>query len=123
MFDSHNEFEKFIKQVKNNKEKYLNAKITQENYKFPHIYLTEEEIEEFNRESDKNCFDIKVMPLISYMNLKSQDKNYNEDEDDEINLEEKQKNIEKFNDYIGKTILVKKGIKILMMIQNMMKVI
>ena len=63
------------------------------------------------------------MPLISYMNLKSQDKNYNEDEDDEINLEEKQKNIEKFNDYIGKTILVKKGIKILMMIQNIMKVI
>ena len=113
MFDSHNEFEKFIKQVKNNKEKYLNAKITQENYKFPHIYLKEEEIEEFNRESDKNGFDIKVVPLVSYMNLKSPDKNYNEDEDDEINLEEKEKNIEKFNDYIGKNYIGKKRNKIL----------
>ena len=45
------------------------------------------------------------------MNLKSPDKNYNED--DEINLEEKEKNIEKFNDYIGKNYIGKKRNKIL----------
>ena len=102
MFDADDEFEKLNQRVKHEEEKYLNAEVTVENYKFPHIYLTEEEIEEFNRESDKHGLDIKVVPLSTYMNLNSQDKSYNVDDEDEIDIEEKERNIEKFMDFLGK---------------------
>ena len=102
MFDANEEFKKLNERVKHEEEKYLNAEVTVENYKFPHIYLTEEEIEEFNRESDKHGLDIKVVPLSTYMNLNSQDKSYNVDDEDEIDIEEKERNIEKFMDFLGK---------------------
>ena len=102
MFDADDEFEKLNQRVKHEEEKYLNAEVTVENYKFPHIYLTEEEIEEFNRESDKHGLDIKVVPLSTYMNLNSPDKSYNVDDEDEIDIEEKERNIEKFMDFLGK---------------------
>ena len=44
MINEDNGFEKLSKQVKMEEEKYLNAEVTIENYKFPHIYLTDEEI-------------------------------------------------------------------------------
>ena len=102
MFDANEEFKKLNETVKHEEEKYLNAEVTVENYKFPHIYLTEEEIEEFNRESDKHGLDIKVVPLSTYMNLNSPDKSYNVDDEDEIDIEEKERNIEKFMDFLGK---------------------
>ena len=102
MFDANEEFKKLNERVKHEEEKYLNAEVTVENYKFPHIYLTEEEIEEFNRESDKHGLDIKVVPLSTYMNLNSPDKSYNVDDEDEIDIEEKERNIEKFMDFLGK---------------------
>ena len=102
MFDANEEFKKLNERVKHEEEKYLNAEVTVENYKFPHIYLTEEEIEEFNRESDKHGLDIKVVPLSTYMNLNSPDKSYNVDDEDEIDIEEKERNIEKFLDFLGK---------------------
>ena len=102
MFDANEEFKKLNERVKLEEEKYLNAEVTVENYKFPHIYLTEEEIEEFNRESDKHGLDIKVVPLSTYMNLNSPDKSYNVDDDEEIDIEEKERNIEKFMDFLGK---------------------
>ena len=105
MFDADDEFEKLNQRVKHEEEKYLNAEVTVENYKFPHIYLTDEEIEEFNRESDKNGLDIKVVPLSAYMNLNSPDKTFNVDEDDEIDIEEKEKNIEKFMNFLGKNYI------------------
>ena len=105
MFDANEEFKKLNERVKHEEEKYLNAEVTVENYKFPHIYLTEEEIEEFNRESDKNGLDIKVVPLSTYMNLNSPDKTFNVDEDDEIDIEEKEKNIEKFMNFLGKNYI------------------
>ena len=105
MFDVDDEFEKLNQRVKHEEEKYLNAEVTVENYKFPHIYLTYEEIEEFNRESDKNGLDIKVVPLSTYMNLNSPDKTFNVDEDDEIDIEEKEKNIEKFMNFLGKNYI------------------
>ena len=105
MFDADDEFEKLNQRVKHEEEKYLNAEVTVENYKFPHIYLTDEEIEEFNRESDKNGLDIKVVPLSTYMNLNSPDKTFNVDEDDEIDIEEKEKNIEKFMNFLGKNYI------------------
>ena len=103
MFDANEEFKKLNERVKHEEEKYLNAEVTVENYKFPHIYLTEEEIEEFNRESDKHGLDIKVVPLSTYMNLNSPDKSYNVDDEDEIDIEEKERNIEKFMDFLGKS--------------------
>ena len=105
MFDANEEFKKLNERVKHEEEKYLNAEVTVENYKFPHIYLTYEEIEEFNRESDKNGLDIKVVPLSTYMNLNSPDKTFNVDEDDEIDIEEKEKNIEKFMNFLGKNYI------------------
>ena len=102
MFDANEEFKKLNERVKHEEEKYLNAEVTVENYKFPHIYLTEEEIEEFNRESDKHGLDIKVVPLSTYMNLNSPDKSYNVDDEDKIDIEEKERNIEKFMDFLGK---------------------
>ena len=102
MFDANEEFKKLNERVKHEEEKYLNSEVTVENYKFPHIYLTEEEIEEFNRESDKHGLDIKVVPLSTYMNLNSPDKSYNVDDEDEIDIEEKERNIEKFMDFLGK---------------------
>ena len=105
MFDANEEFKKLNERVKHEEEKYLNAEVTVENYKFPHIYLTDEEIEEFNRESDKNGLDIKVVPLSTYMNLNSPDKTFNVDEDDEIDIEEKEKNIEKFMNFLGKNYI------------------
>ena len=105
MFDADDEFKKLNQRVKHEEEKYLNAEVTVENYKFPHIYLTDEEIEEFNRESDKNGLDIKVVPLSTYMNLNSPDKTFNVDEDDEIDIEEKEKNIEKFMNFLGKNYI------------------
>ena len=105
MFNADDEFEKLNQRVKHEEEKYLNAEVTVENYKFPHIYLTDEEIEEFNRESDKNGLDIKVVPLSTYMNLNSPDKTFNFDEDDEIDIEEKEKNIEKFMNFLGKNYI------------------
>ena len=102
MFNADDEFEKLNQQVKMEEEKYLNAEVTIENYKFPHIYLTEEEIEQFNKECDHYGFDIKVVPLSTYMNLNSPDKTYNLNEDDDIDMEQKEKNIDKFMNYLGK---------------------
>ena len=102
MFNADDEFEKLNQQVKMEEEKYLNAEVTIENYKFPHIYLTEEEIEQFNKECDHYGFDIKVVPLSTYMNLNSPDKSYNLNEDDDIDMEQKEKNIDKFMNYLGK---------------------
>ena len=96
------EFEKLNEQVHMEEEKYLNAEVTIENYKFPHIYLTDKEIEEFNKDCEKYGYDIKVVPLVTYMNLNSPDKDYELDDEDEIDLEEKEKNVDKFMEFLGK---------------------
>lgn len=103
-----NEFEKLNQQVKMEEERYLNAEVTIENYKFPHIYLTEEEIEQFNKDCEKYGYDIKAVPLVEYMNLNSSDKSYKLNEDDEIDMEEKEKNVDKFMEHLGKNFQSKK---------------
>lgn len=100
MFNADNEFEKLKEQVKMEEEKFLNAEVTIENYKFPHIYLTEEEIEEFNKDCEKYGFDIKAVPLTIYMNLNSPDKSLNLD--DEVDMEQKEKDIDRFMAHLGK---------------------
>ena len=96
------EFEKLNEQVKMEEEKFLNAEVTIENYKFPHIYLTDEEIEEFNKDCEKYGYDIQAIPLVTYMNLNCPDKEFQLDGEDEIDLEEKEKNIDKFMEFLGK---------------------
>ena len=103
-----NEFEKLNQQVHMEEERYLNAEVTIENYKFPHIYLTEEEIEQFNKDCEKYGYDIKAVPLVEYMNLNSSDKSYKLNEDDEIDMEEKEKNVDKFMEHLGKNFQSKK---------------
>ena len=111
MFNADNEFEKLNQQVKMEEEKYLNAEVTIDNYKFPHIYLTEEEIEQFNKECDHYGIDIKVVPLSTYMNLNSPEKISNPNEDDEIDIEQKEKNIDKFMNHLGKNYQKKENQK------------
>ena len=96
------EFEKLNEQVKMEEEKFLNAEVTIQNYKFPHIYLTDEEIEEFNKDCAKYGYDIQAIPLVTYMNLNCPDKEYQLNGEDEIDLEEKEKNIDKFMEFLGK---------------------
>ena len=105
MFNADNEFEKLNQQVKMEEEKYLNAEVTVENYKFPHIYLTEDEIEEFNKDCEKYGFDIKAVPLTTYMNLNSPDKSLELDED--IDMEQREKDIDRFMDHLGKNFYKK----------------
>ena len=100
MFSPDKEFEKLSHQVKMEEEKYLNAQVTIENYKFPHIYLTEEEIEEFNKDCEKYGYDIKAVPLTTYMNLNSPDKSMDLDED--IDMKQKEKDIDRFMEHLGK---------------------
>ena len=111
MFNADNEFEKLNQKVKIEEEKYLNSEVTIDNYKFPHIYLTEEEIEQFNKECEQYGIDIKVVPLSTYMNLNSTEKINNSNEDDEIDLEQKEKDIDKFMNYLGKNFQKKEDKK------------
>lgn len=99
------EFEKYNQRVKNEEIKYANSEVKIENYKFPHIYLTEEEIEDFNKKCDELGFDIKVVPICEYLNL-NPEKNENEDgEEDEVSEYTKMERVEKFMDHLGRNLL------------------
>ena len=102
MINEDNGFEKLSKQVKMEEEKYLNAEVTIENYKFPHIYLTDEEIKQFNKDCEQYDIDIKVVPLTTYMNLNSPDKSLSMEEDDENDMEIRERNIDDFMNHLGK---------------------
>ena len=102
MFNADNEFEKLNHQVHLDEEKYLNAEVTIENYNFPHIYLTDEEIEQFNKDCEQYGYDIKAVPLITYMNLNSPDKSFKLDDSEEDDMENKEKNVDKFMNHLGK---------------------
>ena len=80
MYNAEKEFAKFQEKVEKEEKKYENYEITAENFTFPHIYLTDEEIIEFNEECRKSKIDLKVVPLSEYMNVSTLDK-----EDRDIN--------------------------------------
>ena len=105
MFDMNTEFEKLDKKARNDREKYLNAEVTVENYNFPHIYLTEEEIEEFNKECEKCGIDLMVVSLTEYMNLNSTDKSYIIGEDESI--EQRELRVDKAMNFLGKNYIKK----------------
>ena len=82
MYNPEEEFAKFQEKVEKEEKKYENYKITAENFTFPHIYLTDEEIIEFNEECRKSKIDLKVVPLSEYMNVSTLDKDDRDINDD-----------------------------------------
>ena len=75
-------FAKFQEKVDKEDEIYENFRISAEDYNFPHIYLTDEEIIEFNEECKRAGIDLKVIPLSEYMNIsggKSEEHNIESD--------------------------------------------
>ena len=67
--DIQDNFAKFQEKVDREDEIYENFRIGAEDYNFPHIYLTDEEIIEFNEECKRAGIDLKVVPLSEYMNI------------------------------------------------------
>ena len=65
------EFEEYDKKIKEEEKIYKNTEVKPENYNFPYIHLTDEEIIEFNEECKKSNIDLKVVPLSEYMNISS----------------------------------------------------
>ena len=67
--DIQENFIKFQEKVDKEEEIYENFRISAEDYNFPHIYLTDKEIIEFNEECKRAGIDLKVVPLSEYMNI------------------------------------------------------
>ena len=60
-------FNKFTLKTETENKKYENCEVTAENFRLPHIYLTEEEIAEINEECKRSGIDLKVIPLSDYL--------------------------------------------------------
>lgn len=73
MYSKDQRFEKIKEKAQNEDKLFENCQVTANNYNFPHIYLSDEEIQEFNEECRKAGLDLKVVPLYEYMNS-NQDK-------------------------------------------------
>ena len=69
MYSIDEKFEILNGKLHNEYKLYSNTEVTAENYNFPHIYLTDEEIGEFNEECRKAGIDLKVVPLSDYKNV------------------------------------------------------
>ena len=108
MFNVEEEFAKYNKRVLEEEKKYANTEVNIKNYKIPHIYLSDEEIEEFNSLCNTLNIDLKVVPIEDYMNLntpeKNSDLNQDEEEDEESN-DAKMERIGKVMNYLGNNFL------------------
>lgn len=107
MFNVEEEFAKYNKRVLEEEKKYANTEVNIKDYKIPHIYLSDEEIEEFNSLCGKLNIDLKVVPIADYMNLNAPEKNSdeNQDEDDEESNDARMERIGKVMDYLGNNFL------------------
>ena len=105
MIDVDSEFDKLDKKAHKDEEKYLNAQVTVESYNFPHIYLTLDEIEEFNKECDRCGIDLKVVSLEEYMNLNTGDKSYNISEEESMEVREMK--VDKVMNHLAKNYMPK----------------
>ena len=63
------EFNKLNKKAHNDEEIYRNFQLFPEKMNFPTIFLTKEEIVEFNEECKKSGIDLKVVPISEYLNI------------------------------------------------------
>ena len=68
MYSTDQRFEKIKEKAQNEDKLIENCQVTANNYNFPHIYLSDEEIQEFNDECRKAGLDLKVVSLYDYMN-------------------------------------------------------
>ena len=105
MIDVDSEFDKLDKKAHKDEEKYLNAQVTVESYNFPHIYLTLDEIDEFNKECDRCGIDLKVVSLEEYMNLNTGDKSYNISEEESMEVREMK--VDKVMNHLAKNYMPK----------------
>ena len=80
MYNIDEEFAKYKEKVEKENKKYEKCEISADNFTFPHIFLTDEEIIEFNAECKRSKIDLQVIPLSEYMNISLIDK-----EDRDIN--------------------------------------
>ena len=104
------EFEKYNKIVKEDEKKYSNAEVKITDYNIPHIYLSETEIEEFNKLCAESGFDLKVVSIEDYMNLnppekKKEDDDDEEDEEEKENMDKKMERIDKVMEYLGNNFI------------------
>ena len=103
------EFEKYNKIVKEEEKKYSKAEVTIRDYNFPHIYLSESEIEEFNKLCSELGIDLKVVSIEDYMNLnppeKKKEDDDEEEEDEKENMDKKMERIDKVMEYLGNNFI------------------
>ena len=74
MYNIDEEFAKYQEKVEKENKKYEKCEISADNFTFPHIFLTDEEIIEFNAECKRSKIDLQVIPLSEYMNISLIDK-------------------------------------------------
>ncbi len=74
MYNIDEEFAKYQEKVEKENKKYEKCEISADNFTFPHIFLTDEEINEFNAECKRSKIDLQVIPLSEYMNISLIDK-------------------------------------------------
>ena len=79
--DPQKEFAELANRVHAEDDKYANAEVKIDNYNIPYIYLTDEEIAEFNKDCLELGFDVKAVPLIDYVNINSNKGNYINEKD------------------------------------------
>lgn len=103
------EFEKYSKIVKEEEKKYSNAEVKISDYNIPHIYLSETEIEEFNKLCAELGFDLKVVSIEDYMNLnppeQKKEDDDEEEEDEKENMDTKMERVDKIMEYLGNNFI------------------
>ena len=88
-------------EVGTGKEKEIETKW--KDYNFPHIYLSDKDIKEFNNKCVELGIDLKVVPIAEYMNLNKPEKK--EDNIDEEKMDDKMEKIDKAMEHLSKNFL------------------
>ena len=104
------EFEKYDKKVREEEKRYANSETKWKDYNFPHIYLSDKDIKEFNNKCVELGIDLKVVPIDEYMNLNKPEKK--EDNNDEEKMDDKMEKIDKAMEYLSKNFLPDKKKKL-----------
>ena len=104
------EFEKYDKKVREEEKRYANSETKWKDYNFPHIYLSDKDIKEFNNKCVELGIDLKVVPIAEYMNLNKPEKK--EDNNDEEKMDDKMEKIDKAMEHLSKNFLPDKKKKL-----------
>ena len=104
------EFEKYDKKVREEEKRYANSETKWKDYNFPHIYLSDKDIKEFNNKCVELGIDLKVVPIAEYMNLNKPEKK--EDNIDEEKMDDKMEKIDKAMEHLSKNFLPDKKKKL-----------